>query len=356
MFGPVVIAAAIGLVVSVAACAVAIAVLRRLGVLDVPNSRSSHGQATVRGAGVGVAGGAVAGLAAAVVLGSDTGWPARATWVLVAASVSAGVIGLGDDLREGISFKVRLAGQVLVAAVAVLAIGIGDAGMPWRALLAGAGVLGIVGYVNAFNFMDGINGISAVTALVTGATFAAVGHLEDLPLLEVGGAAIAAASLGFLPFNAPTARAFLGDVGSYFIGAWIALLAYVGVRDGVPVDVVLAPLALYLADVGCTLLWRVRRGEQWHAAHRDHAYQRLTVAGLGHLGTTAVVLAVTTCLSGLGLVALRAPGWRVVVWPAMVGLLGAYLAAPLLARHHRGRTVLTSSPSGSSRSSHDRVP
>ena len=347
-----VIAAVVGLITSAAACAVAIGVLRHLGALDVPNARSSHGRATIRGAGVGVACGTVTGVVAAVALYGGTGWPMRATSILVAASLSAGVIGLVDDLRDGTSFRVRLAVQVIVVSSAVLALGAGDTDLPWSALLLAGAVVGVVGYVNAFNFMDGINGISGGAAFVAGVMFAVVGRLEGLLLLEAGGAALAAACLGFLPFNVPTARAFLGDVGSYFIGAWIALLAFVAILAGVPLDVVLAPLALYLADVGFTLASRVRRGEAWHTAHRDHAYQRLAASGLGHMGTTALVLSFILGLSGLGLLSLRMPAWRAAAWPAMVGLLAAYLAAPALVRRHQGRTQPAGSPSAAH---HDRV-
>jgi len=258
------------------------------------------------------------------------------------ASLAAGAIGLVDDVRGGISFQVRFAAQVAVAAVAVVVLGTGVSVLPVGVLLAGAAI-GVVGYINAFNFMDGINGISVASAVVAGAMFAVVGRLENLALLQAGGVAITAACVGFLPFNFPTARAFLGDVGSYFIGAWIAILAYIAVLAGVRLDVVGAPLALYVADVGFTLAARVRRGEQWHAAHRDHVYQKLASGGLGHTFTTLVVLATSTALSALGLVSLCAPAWRPVAWLAMAILLGAYLAAPsLLGRQQRRAKAIRS--------------
>lgn len=326
------VAAVAGLVTSLLACAAALSALRRLGVVDVPNDRSSHGRPTVRGVGVGVACGGVLGLLAAGASAAGAAWSWRTASVLLAAAVSLGAIGLVDDLRGGTSFRIRLVGQVVVAAAAATSLGPLGAAPAWWAPVQGAAVIWIVGYVNAFNFMDGINGISAVTAIVTGVTFAVVGRRDGLPVLEAGGAALAAASLGFLPFNLPTARAFLGDAGSYFMGAWIAVLAYVAVVSGVPWDVVLAPLALYLADVGVTLLGRLRRGEQWHAAHRDHVYQKLAAGGLGHTGTTLVVLAATTALSALGLASSREPGWRALAWSATAALVGAYLVAPTLLR------------------------
>ena len=323
-----VVAGTAAFLTSVVACAAALAVLRRLGVVDVPNDRSSHHRPTVRGVGVGVACGSVVGLLGSGLVATRLAWSWRTASVLVLAAVSIGAIGLVDDLRGGTSFRIRLVAQVLVATAAVVAFGPWGPGMPWQVLVVCAAAVWIVGYVNVFNFMDGINGISAVTALVTGAMFAVVGRRQGVPLLEAGGAALAAAALGFLPFNLPTARAFLGDAGSYFLGAWIALLAYIAAGAGVRWEAVLAPLALYLADVCTTLVNRLRRGEQWHAAHRDHVYQRLAAGGLGHTGTTLVVLTGTIVLSALGLASLGAPGWRVVTWSAMAALVGAYLVAP----------------------------
>lgn len=342
-----------GFLTSIASCALAIRCLRRLQILDVPNARSSHGRPTVRGAGIGVACGTVVGALASIALAGGPGWPWRATFAIVIATLCAAAIGLADDLRSGISFRVRLLGQATVAVGAVASLGVGATPVPWGALLAVGGVVGVVGYVNAFNFMDGINGISGVTGFVAGALFAVVGHLEELPLLAAGGAALASACIGFLPFNAPHARAFLGDVGSYFIGAWIALLAYLAAAAGVPLDVVLAPLALYLADVGTTLATRVWRGEQWHAAHRDHAYQRLVGAGLSHMETAFLVLIVSLGLAGLGLVSLRmSAGWAV-AWPAMAVLLAGYLAAPSLVERQRSRKASITSRDRASGPPHD---
>ena len=326
------IAAGVGLVTSVVMCAAAIAILRRLGVVDVPNPRSSHAQPTVRGVGIGVA---LASLAGFLTAGSmvDTTWPWRTAWILAIASVSAGAVGLVDDLFSGISVWVRLAAQVVVASGAVVGAGAGEVDSPWRVVLLGVAVLGFVGHVNAFNFMDGINGISSVSAIIAGCMFAIVGVLERMPLLQAGGAALAAASLGFLPFNFPRARAFLGDVGSYFLGAWIILLAYAAALAGVNLETVVAPLALYLADVGFTLVMRICRGKQWHTAHRDHVYQRLSAGGLGHTGTTLIVLTTSVAISALGLAALQAPAWRVLSMSLMAFLLITYLALPFLLRY-----------------------
>jgi UDP-N-acetylmuramyl pentapeptide phosphotransferase/UDP-N-acetylglucosamine-1-phosphate transferase len=111
----------------------------------------------------------------------------------------------------------------------------------------------VVAVVNAVNFMDGINGISAVTGAVAGAAFAWLGaELDDRTLLVLG-AAVAGASLAFLPWNAPRARVFLGDVGSYGLGAALAAGVCLALAAGSTPEAAVGPLALYLADTGTVL-------------------------------------------------------------------------------------------------------
>jgi UDP-GlcNAc:undecaprenyl-phosphate GlcNAc-1-phosphate transferase len=170
----------------------------------------------------------------------------------------------------------------------------------WSGVLV---LLWLVAFVNAFNFMDGINGISCACAFVTGAAWWVVGDAAGADLLAAGGLVAAAAALGFGPVNVPRARMFLGDAGSYFLGAWLALLAVVGLGEGAPPEAVVAPLVLYVADTATTLLRRVARGERWHEAHADHAYQRLVHAGWSHTTTTVFVAGLMALLATLGMLA-----------------------------------------------------
>jgi UDP-N-acetylmuramyl pentapeptide phosphotransferase/UDP-N-acetylglucosamine-1-phosphate transferase len=148
--------------------------------------------------------------------------------------------------------------------------------------------------------MDGINGISSFTAIAAGATFALLGNYADVEVLEYGGIAIAAALLGFLPFNFPWARIFLGDVGSYSIGAWLAMLAVIGLRADLPPEAVFAPLALYLADTASTLVRRTTRGDKLFEPHREHTYQRLVDGGWGQSVMSLVVFACVLACSAFG--------------------------------------------------------
>lgn len=268
-------------------------ILRRRGLMDVPNARSSHTSPVPRGGGLAVLIGLLGSAAAFAVAGGEVLWPVLAAALLVAA------LGFADDVWS-LDSRVRLVVQLAVASA--LAVWIHNAfGFAEPALLCGVlGAVGVVAYVNAFNFMDGINGISAMNACVAGGWFAWVGfdyELDGVPAIALG---LTGASLGFLPWNSPVARVFLGDVGSYALGMVLAGLAAVCWAQGVPGLLCVAPLALYLADTGWALAERARRGRRLLDAHRDHAYQRLVDGGWSQFQTatlTAVVAALMAVLA-----------------------------------------------------------
>jgi UDP-N-acetylmuramyl pentapeptide phosphotransferase/UDP-N-acetylglucosamine-1-phosphate transferase len=248
-----------------------------------------------------------------------------------------GILGLVDDL-VGIRALRRLAVQVLAAGVAGFFLLSDLTGPPLRqGLVAAAVVFWLVAFVNAYNFMDGIDGISVAQALGAGVTWFAVGSGTHSSALTAGGAIIAGATLGFAPYNLPRARMFLGDVGSYFIGSWLAAIAVLGLRSGVPAEAVLAPLALYIADTGVTLAGRVRRGERWYLPHRWHAYQRLSDAGWSHLQVTALVAGCIGACGALGAVSLgHSSGARAAADLAIAGVIAAYLLIPRSVGRHNG--------------------
>jgi UDP-GlcNAc:undecaprenyl-phosphate/decaprenyl-phosphate GlcNAc-1-phosphate transferase len=302
---------------------VTIPLLRRTAAIDVPNSRSSHSVPTPRGGGLPVA----VGLAAAALLVQSPVAVGFAAAVAVFAAV-----GFADDLA-GLPAGWRLAVQGL-AGLAIGAVLAARAGLP-PALTAGVAVViavWLAGFVNAFNFMDGVNGISAAHALIGGAAYACLGWWLADPFLAVAGAAVAAGALAFLPWNAGRARVFLGDVGSYALGAALAVLAaYCVVARGIPLEAALAPLALYLADTGWTLQRRIRSGAPIFEAHRTHTYQQLCDIGWSHQRVTITTATVTTVLCLLGAASLTGhPALRVAADLAVAGLLAAYLRSPAM--------------------------
>ena len=304
--------------------------LRRWSVLDHPNSRSSHEQPTPRGGGIGPA---VGGLAALATSHALTGAPRTA---LALAAAGLGLVGLMDDLRANLSPLVRFVLQLAVAALTLPFVAQHLGGpSAWKVVFAGGAVLWLVAYVNAFNFMDGINGISAMQAFVAGSFWWVLGSIESQPDFAAGGAIVAGAALAFAPYNFPRARVFLGDVGSYFLGGWLAVLVVIGLRAGMPPEAVIMPVGLYLADTGMTLLRRVRRREPWYLPHRDHVYQRLTRHGWSHARVTLIVGAVIALCSLLGLASRSGLAWRVAGDAAAGLVLLGYLWAPRLLERTR---------------------
>ena len=238
------------------------ALRRRL--IDQPGARRSHAAATPRGGGVGVVlamGGALAML----------GFVAPAERVL-AAAIAAGLVlvaavGWVDDHRPLPPWTRLLAHAV---AAACLGGGMLAAGLPSVFAAIGA-VLALV-LTNVWNFMDGIDALAASQGLLVAlacALFAGSGPAGWLAL------ALAAACTGFLPFNLPAARIFLGDVGSGALGFLLAaLLAWSGSRAPRDAPLLLLPLSAFLLDASFTLAGRIGRGERWWLPHTRHAYQR----------------------------------------------------------------------------------
>lgn len=299
--------------------------LRRMRVLDVPTARSSHQAATPRGGG---AAPALACVLAGVLSTRLSGSSRDATLVV---SVCLGLIGLADDLRPRSALP-RLLGQMVVALLALVWLlpGLGHGALVGT-VAAGAMVLWLVGYPNVFNFMDGINGLAVAQVVVAGIAWWIIGSHQHVPTMAAAGLISAAAALAFAPFNVPTAKMFLGDTGSYFLGGWLGVTAVVGLRAGIAPEAVLAPLTLFLADAGFTLAQRVRRHQPWSQAHKEHAYQRLVQAGWSHANTSLALAVVMTAVSALGALSLTGkPALRAVGDLASLIVLAGYLALPTL--------------------------
>ena len=287
------------------------AAMLRHGVLDMPNHRSSHVTPVARGGGWACVVGVVAGVGSALLLDREVPWPT------IIGAVTLGCVGFADD-RHDLSPALRLAAQ---AGTGLL---VGGAVGGVEGAIAGA-VLFLV-LVNVVNFMDGINGITAVSMAVWGASSMVIGLSYDALSLVTLGALTTGCALGFLPWNAPTARLFLGDVGSYLFGGLVAGGAVVGWQNGVPPVLLIAPMSIYLLDTGCTLGRRALRREPLLTAHRDHVYQRTVAVGrLPHL-----LVAVT---AGLLAAIVTALWFYLDRLPAALGTVvvaGTYLALPRL--------------------------
>ena len=292
--------AALGLASAGTWLARAYALRRRL--IDLPGERRSHQSATPRGGGIAIV---------VVLLGAMglLAWrmPGEAVELGFMAAGLALVAGVGwvDDHRP-LPALPRLLAHGLAAALLCVGLWHGGAG-PLDLLTA---FIAAVVLTNVWNFMDGIDGIAASqAALAAGAyaLFAGQGAVFGLAV------ALAAGALGFLPFNFPRARIFLGDVGSGALGYMLAALL-AGAGRGAPIEtriLLLWPVSVFLLDASLTLLSRMLDGERWWQPHTRHAYQAWA-RRRGHAPVTLAYAAATLAASAAAL-ALRSFSLLVIV-------------------------------------------
>ena len=280
-------------------------------ILDEPNARSSHRQPVPRGGGIAVAAVVIAGGLMDVVARRG----ARSTVLLLTAAALVGLVGWLDDRRStrvSTRLTVHLLGAAVIAYVAM------DAGLPITLALLWA--FGAVSAINVVNFMDGIDALvtSQVLIFAASASLLAPGHsyARDLAIVLAGG------TLGFLAWNWPPARLFLGDAGSGFLGfcsVAVGLLVVLATGDSMArVFLPLFPLSL---DAAVTLARRARNGERLTEAHRSHLYQRLANGQWGHGKVSATFAACAFAGSVVSLVP-RGPTWPFLV-AAYVGAIVA---------------------------------
>lgn len=294
------------------------------GMLDQPNERSSHVVPTPRGGGIAIVSASLLALGALFARGIVD------VQLALALSLGGGavaLVGFLDD-RRSLPAWLRALVHVIAATCAVALLG-GLPSLQIGSRLVGLGFVGdvlavvaVVWTVNLFNFMDGIDGIAGSEAVFVALAGAALCALAGVaPAAAAGALVVGAASLGFLVWNWPPARIFMGDVGSGYVGFAIAVIALAATRE--------APAALFqwwilggvfFVDATVTLLRRIVRGERFLLAHRTHAYQWVVRRWRSHgTVTIAVLLLNAAWLLPLALIAALHP--RHAVWLTFVALL-----------------------------------
>jgi len=264
-----------------------IAYAQRRNLIDQPGQRRSHSAPTPRGGGIGI-------VASALVFFCCTFTFRPMSYAMASTLILVAGIGWVDDHRP-LSARLRIAVQFIAVsllwAVLIAAQGTHGSRLPrldeWIPML-GLTVL-LVWSINLHNFMDGINGLLACQAIFIFVAFALSAMVvPSQPLLV-----LAAATLGFLPFNFPRARVFMGDVGSYALGLLIplAVIAIGGFNEFEPPRSMLLTGAIassgFVIDTSCNLCSRMLRGKRWYSAHREHLYQWMVRAGMSHARVVA---------------------------------------------------------------------
>ncbi len=307
---------------SAALCWVYLRLARRLQILDQPNDRSSHRRATPHGGGAALMLALALGVALAPLWYGD--WRGDLVTLLVIA-LALSVLGILDDLIN-LPMSLRLALYTLASALAcwlVLSPGAGQFLSPAVFLLA---VVAVLWLLNLYNFMDGIDGIAAIQC------FLACCGAALLSWSVTGGGdytlfclLLAASQLGFLFWNWPPARLFMGDAGSIPTGFLLGSLALMGQASGaLPLSCWLILLACFITDASWTLVWRIATGQRFFEAHRSHAYQQLAQRWNSHLAVDFLLLVI----NGLWLFPLA---WAALLWPGLQAILVILAFLPLLA-------------------------
>ncbi|MCU1733972.1 MULTISPECIES: MraY family glycosyltransferase [unclassified Pseudomonas] len=313
------------------------AVLRRYAlarsIMDIPNARSSHAVPTPRGGGVAIV---LAFLLALALLVTDGGPGLHGIIALGGAGALIAIIGFMDD-HGHIAARWRLLGHFLAAAWALFWLG----GLPALEVFGATLDLGWLGAIiaafylvwllNLYNFMDGIDGIASVEAICAclGACLLYwLGGFEQLLMLPL---LLAMAVAGFLYWNFPPARIFMGDAGSGFLGIALGVLSLQAAWVSSQLFWCwLILLGVFIVDATYTLIRRLSRGDKVYEAHRSHAYQFASRLYGKHLPVTVAVgalnlfwlLPVALCVMLLGL-------------DGVLGVIIAYVPLVILAVRYR---------------------
>lgn len=301
-----------------------VAWLKRRAILDVPNERSSHVEIVPRGGGIAVTGGILFGCLAW--LAYD---PSEIFALVLLGMAALALISWLDDRRGGLPVGLRLGLQA--AAIGIVMIMLPD----FVSITQGLAPLWLerivlffawIWFTNLFNFMDGINGITAVEMIAISLGAALVTALQFDGLSNGPALVVAAAAIGFLPWNWGKAKVFLGDVGSvpagYLIGILLLLLGF----SGAWAAALILPM-YYWVDATVTLLRRLLRREKVWQAHRSHFYQQ----GARKLGSHATVAGRIAMLNLLliGLAVISLQGY----WAALGAILVALILTAALCKH-----------------------
>ncbi len=246
----------------------------KVELLDIPNQRSSHQTPTPKSGGLAVV---ICFYFALLVFIANAYWRS-AEGVILELALAVAVLGFWDD-KHNLSASIRLLFQLLVAGLIMLMlnglpkfiVGPFTIDLAWPGYLLG--LIYLIWMLNLFNFMDGTDGIAGSEAIFVLSALA--GFLQwSAPSLANAALCLAVSTLGFLFWNWPRARIFMGDAGSCFLGLQIAVIILIGVKH-LPNLMIpgLILMGVFIVDASFTLVYRMLSGQKWHQAHCTHAYQ-----------------------------------------------------------------------------------
>jgi Fuc2NAc and GlcNAc transferase len=261
--------------------------------MDIPNNRSSHTVPTPRGGGLAVV---IAWFTGLSFLYFGNNLEVSLFYALL-SGIPLTFVGIADDIlnvKPGIRFAIQsiCAGVSLLFLQGMYIPDLSGSSVFLTGLFSSLAFIGILWSINLYNFLDGIDGYIATEVIFIGlAIYIITG--DNLGLL------LAVSVSGFLAWNWPKARIFMGDAGSTLLGFTIAILAIFHQNQNVTsIWVWLILTSLFWFDASITLVRRIINREKISEAHRKHAYQRIVRAGVSHRKT--VLFSIVLNVIGFG--------------------------------------------------------
>lgn len=294
----------VALIVCVAVIPIAIYLSRRFGWLAEPGGRHAHSRSTP------LLGGLAMYLGFAVALALFAPEFNATPGVLIVSGLAMVLLAIDD--RWPMQPWVKLAVQIGLALLAVVVFGVqikffslpGNHVVQLGLLITPVSLFWLVGMQNTINFLDGADGLAAgVTAIVAVVLMLAAGELRQLEIVKLSGA-LAGCCVGFLLFNFPPARIFMGDSGAHFLGIALGMISILGVAKVAVAFALAAPalaLAVPIADTGWAIVRRRRQKASVSTPDLMHLHHRLQSFGLDQRQTCYVFYSASALLGAIGL-------------------------------------------------------
>tara|TARA_B100000686_G_scaffold332315_1_gene396918 strand:+ start:394 stop:1413 length:1020 start_codon:yes stop_codon:yes gene_type:complete len=266
----------------------------RLNLLDIPMTRSSHILPTPRGGGLSIC----VLFCFSITHFYLSGFISQSEFFALLGAQLIAILGFIDDLYK-LSLQWRLPVQFLAAIWVVISlegvapIDFGFILLSNKLILGAMGVTALVWVLNLYNFMDGIDGIATIELLFVTAMLLIFSISTGDQVIGALSAVLLSAGAGFLFWNWPPAKIFLGDVGSNFIGFVLGVLALISMQhQSLTVWTWLILLGVFVVDTTVTLVVRVSTGHSWYEGHASHAYQNAARFYNSHFKVMIIVLGI----------------------------------------------------------------
>ena len=258
-----------------------------LQILDYPNQRSLHEIPIPRTGGIAILLGIVL---AAIFIRDDISviaksnlWPGtKLSGIMFLSGIGLlSLVSFIDDLKS-ISARWRFAAHVLTSIIVVYAI----FGTEKHIIVIAVSIIFLAWMINLYNFMDGMDGFASGMAICGFSVLGFTAYQANYSELALVCFLVVGSSLGFLVYNFPPARLFMGDTGSTVLGALAGSVLLIFHSYGImPIWLGILIFSPFIIDSIYSLGRRVLNGERFWEAHRTHIYQRLVSLGWGHRKT-----------------------------------------------------------------------